>query len=85
MNQIITEHKRALASLDYNMSAVAERVIKTDHNIGWEDFEILDSQELYKRCYLESWHIRKEKGTMNRDNGVLPKVYNCLISRQNKS
>ena len=24
--------------------AVAEHVIKTDHNIGWEDFEILYSQ-----------------------------------------
>ena len=62
VNQRINEHKRALASLDYNMSAVAEHVIKTDHNIGCEDFEIIDSQrELYKRCYLESWHIRKEK------------------------
>ena len=58
MNQRITEHKRALSSLDFNMSAVAEHAIKTDHNIGWEDFEIWDSQqELYKRCYLESWHI----------------------------
>ena len=43
MDQRINEHKRALSSLDYNMSAVAENVIKTDHNIGWEDFEILDS------------------------------------------
>ena len=61
------------------MSAVAEHAIKTDHNIGWEDFEILDSQQkLYKRCYLESWHIKKEKETMNRDNGVLSQVYNYL-------
>ena len=68
------------------MSAVAEHAIKTNHNIGWEDFEILDSQqELYKRCYLESWHIKKEKETINRDNGALSQVYNCLISRQNKS
>ena len=49
MNQRINERKRKLASLDYNMSAVAEHVIKTDYNIGWEDFEILDSQ-------LIKWH-----------------------------
>ena len=52
MNQRITELKRALASCDYNMFAVAEHVIKTDHNIGWEEFEILDSQqELYKMLF----------------------------------
>ena len=41
VDQRINEHKRALASLDYNMFTVAEHIIKTDHNIGWEDFEIL--------------------------------------------
>ena len=30
VDQRITEHKRALASLDYNISAVAEHVIKTN-------------------------------------------------------
>ena len=40
VNQRITEDKRALSSLDFNMSAVAEHAIKKDHNIGWEDFEI---------------------------------------------
>ena len=59
VDQRIKEHKRALASLDYSMSAVAEHAIKTDHNIGWEEFEILDSHpELQKSCYLKSWHIR---------------------------
>ena len=37
----INELKIALASLDYNMSTVAEHIIKTDHSIGWENFEIL--------------------------------------------
>ena len=52
VDQRIKEHKRALASLDYSMSAVAEHAIKTDHNIGWEEFEILDSHlELHKMLF----------------------------------
>ena len=43
MNQRITEHKRALSSMNFNMSAVAEHATKKYHNIGREDFEILDS------------------------------------------
>ena len=35
MNQRINEHKRALASLDYNMAAVAEHVIKNRSQYYW--------------------------------------------------
>ena len=81
MNQRITEHKRALASLDYNMSAVAEHVIKTDHSIGWVDFEILDSQQELDVIWSHGTLERKKKQGI----GILPQVYNCLTSRQNKS
>ena len=51
--------------------------VKKLHIHVWPNFPVCD--------YLESWHIRKEKEPMNRDNGVLPQVYNCLISRKNTS
>ena len=43
------------------MSAVAEHVIKTDHNIGWEDFEILDSQQELHVIWSHGTLERKKK------------------------
>ena len=38
----------------------------------------------HQRCMLESWHIRSELNTMNRDEGNLPPFYDLLI-RQSHS
>ena len=38
----------------------------------------------HQRCLLESWHIRLELKTMNRDEGNLQLVYDVLI-RQSRS
>ena len=74
------EHKRALCSLDVNTSAVAEHCIKKNHCIDWKSARVLKKEnKLHHRCYLESWHIREQSASMNRDNGTLPQVYNNLL------
>ena len=74
------EHKRALCSLDVNTSAVAEHCIKKNHCIDWKSARVLKKEnKLHQRCYLESWHIREQSASMNRNNGTFPQVYNNLL------
>ena len=79
----VKEHKRSLLSdTTYFTSAVAEHAIKNHHVIDWNTAKVIDSHNnIYQRCYLESWHIRKKKSSMNRDEGLLPPIYNSLILR----
>ena len=36
-----------------------------------------------QRCYLESWSIKEESKTMNKDLGMLPNTYSTLIAMKN--
>ena len=78
----LKEHKRYLtADLAYNTSAVAAHALKFNHIIDWDNAKVIDSNpKLYPLCYLESWHIKSKNSTMNRDEGLLPPLYNSLIS-----
>ena len=81
----VKEHQRALATFDaiYNTSAVAEHAIKRKHQIDWNNASVIDCQEnMIKRCFLESWHIKTSSCTMNRENGPLPEVYSALITQK---
>ena len=54
-------------------SAIAEHVWGEQHQIDWGSAEVLDTNPSWRpRTLLESWHIHKERGTMNRDHGNLP-------------
>ena len=66
--------------LDINTSAVAQHAIQQHHHIDWENAEIVvdHQQELHKRCYSESWQVRRSVPSMNRGTGLWPPVYNCL-------
>ena len=76
----VREHKRALESETYYASAVASHAHTSNHVIDWEGAAVLEQEHrLYQRCYLEAWHIRGVKDSMNRDEGFLPQEYNSLI------
>ncbi len=49
--------------------------------IDWKEAKVVDTHPRYhQRCALESWRIRSETTTMNRDDGNLPQAYNSLIN-----
>ena len=68
------------------ISAVAEHAAEESHDIDWEGATVMDIQQQYhQRCLLESWHIRSELNTMNRDEGNLPPVYDLLVRQPRSS
>ena len=77
----LKEHKRALTSGNLAQSAVTEHAAHESHVIGWKEAKVVDTHPRYHyRCALESWHIRLEITTMNRDDGSLPQAYNTLLN-----
>ena len=83
--QQLKEHKRALVNGHLAQSAVAEHAAQESHDIDWEGATVMNVQQQYhQRCLLESWHIRSELNTMNRDEGNLSPGYDLLI-RQSHS
>ena len=85
MEHRLKEHKRALTSFDAPFSAVAEHAMAEGHGIAWKEAKVLDvNSKLHQRCCLESWYIRKEGVSMNRDEGSLPFIYNSLIRGEQK-
>ena len=68
------EHRRALTSGNLAQSALAEHAADRGHAIDWGSAEVVDShQQFHQRCLLESWHIRSQDTTLNREEGNLPR------------
>ena len=66
----LKEHKKAVAELSKHHSGVAEHVVDTGHEIDWEAVSILDKEPWQQqRKILEAIHIRRERPSMNRDQG----------------
>ena len=81
----LKEHKRAITSGNLAQSAVAEHAAHESHVINWKEAKVVDTHPRYhQRCALESWHIRSETTTMNRDDGSLPQAYNTLLNYPRK-
>ena len=77
----LKEHRRALTSGNLAQSAIAEHATPESHVIDWEEAKVVDTHPRYhQRCALESWHIRSETTTMNRDDGNLPQAYNAFLN-----
>ena len=52
------------------------------HDIDWSDAQVIDASPLLQqRCTLESWHIRRQPQPLNRERGMLPTVYDQLITQ----
>ena len=59
---------------------MAEHAVQESHTINWKEERVVDVQLHYhQRCFLESWLIKTEASTMNRDEGTCPQAYNPLL------
>ena len=74
------EHQKAVARLQKEKSALADHVIKTNHDIAWNEATILRQRKI-----LEAWEINCAKDPLNRDDGaLLPKEYLHLTMAEKK-
>ena len=72
-----SEHQKAVARRQGEKSALADHVIKTNHDIAWDEATILrKSNNWHQRKILEVWDINCAKDPLNRaDGALLPKEY----------
>ncbi len=82
------EHKKAVERRQKEKSALADHVIKTNHNIAWDQSTILRTNYNWRqRKILEAWEINCAKDPLNRDDGaLLPKEYlHLTLANKRKS
>ena len=81
------EHQKAVARRQKEKSALADHVIKTNHDIAWEEANILRTNNNWRqRKILEAWEINCSKDPLNRDDGaLLPKEYLHLTLANKKN
>ena len=76
----LDEHKRAVRKGEMELSALAEHAWKEGHGVDWDEVAVLDHHHsLHERLSLEAIHIRRQPLALNRNNGLLPDVYNGLL------
>lgn len=76
----IKEHKSALTNAHPDRSAVAEHAMDTGHSIDWKNTQVKAVMPYFwQRCTLETWHMRSQPHPLNREEGILPHVYDSLI------
>ena len=81
LSQRLKEHKSALTNGHPEKSAIAEHAMDTGHTIDWDNAQIMALMlKFYQRITLETWYMRSQPHGLNREEGVLPSVYNTLIS-----
>ena len=80
------EHQKAVARLQKEKSALADHVMKTNHDIAWNEATILRTNNNWRqRKILEAWEINCAKDPLNRDDGaLLPKEYLHLTIAEKK-
>ena len=78
----VKEHRQAITNADFNAFALADHTWNNGHGIDRDNATIL-AQNIYTypRLYLESWHIQHQDDIMNRESGILPLVYKCLMTQ----
>ena len=67
-----SKHQKAVARRQGGKSALADHVIKTNHDIAWDEATILrTNNNWHQRKILEAWEINCAKDPLNRDDGAL--------------
>ena len=71
------EHQKAVARRQGEKSALADHVIKTNHDIAWDEATILrTNNNWHQRKILEAREINCAKDPLNQEDGaLLPKDY----------
>ena len=59
----LSNHKAAVKHVKIDVSAVAEHVWKLGHQVDFKSTPILHENNQFRRCALESWHIRRHPST----------------------
>ena len=80
------EHQKAVARRQGEKSALADHVIKTNHDIAWGEATILrTNSNWHQRKILEAWEINCAKDPLNRDDGgVTPQEVFIHLTRAKK-
>ena len=80
LQQRLEEHKWAVKSADFGISALAEHAWMSDHPMDWAGVRIFSSPHDYRaRLVKEAFLIRTSSWTLNRDDGALPAEYRNLV------
>ena len=76
----VKEHRTALSKAQLEKSAVAEHAANSQHEIQWDEVEIIGRERHYrKRKLLESHLIKQNRPHLNRDRGLeWASVWNCV-------
>ena len=74
LHERLKEHKRHVEKKSAKGNAIAEHVIKSDHEIAWGSAEVIDYEQKWgARKIKESLHIKSERADyqlLNRDGGL---------------
>ena len=80
LSQRLEEHRRSVASGDFNASALAEHAWTESHPVAWDSVSVLASaSNLQVRLAMESVCIRTTVQALNRDRGSLASTYDDLL------
>ena len=76
------EHMRDVRLMKRDSTALSKHAIQSEHEIDWENFEILDLENDYvKRKFIESYFINSQNNCLNDRNSVaFPHVYQNLFA-----
>ena len=79
----LDEHKRAVRKGEMELSALAEHARKEGHGADWGKVAVLDHHHSLHECLsLEAHHNRRQPLALNRNQDLLPDVYNQLLCAQ---
>ena len=88
IEQRIGEHKRVVATADFNCSALAEHAWTSGHPVNWPwaGVRVLSvARDLRTRVVREAFAIRTSEDLLNRDEGSIPQEYDNLFCRSSGS
>ena len=76
------EHMRDVRLMKRDSTALSKHAIQSEHEIDWENSEILDLENDYaKRKFIESYFINSQNNCLNhRDSVTFPQVYQNLFA-----
>ena len=76
------ERMRDVRLMEWDSTALSRHAIQSEHEIDWENSEILDNENDYaKRKFIESIFINSQNNSLNdRDSVAFPQVYQNLFA-----
>ena len=76
----LKEHKSAVKHGNLEASALVDHVLEEGHSFDWTGTSVLDQESnLFARQSLESYYIRKQELSLNRDKGNLSPFYDSVL------